>query len=66
MSERTLTVYLAPGTGDSCVLLDGQDISHLLRGLTVSALVGLPHMVTLYAGAGTASSSRCDCLRLRL
>lgn len=39
MSERTFTMDLTPNGTSSCVLLDGEDISGLLRGVVVRSHV---------------------------
>jgi hypothetical protein len=52
MSERTFTMDLTPLGISSCVLLDGVDISMLLRGIVIRSSVAEPTEVELLPARG--------------
>lgn len=51
-TEHTFTMDLMPSGDTSCVLLDGEDISHLLVGVEIVAGVGTPTSVRLIPSQG--------------
>lgn len=52
MAERVFTMDFTPSGTFSCVLLDGEDISNLLRAVTVHSGAGEPTRVNLFPAAG--------------
>jgi hypothetical protein len=50
--EHTFTMNLTPDGSSSCVLLDGDDISSLLRGIRVEAGVGESTLIELLPARG--------------
>lgn len=52
MAERTFTMDLAPNGTAGLVLMDGWDISRLLRGVVVRSGVGEPTTVELLPAHG--------------
>jgi hypothetical protein len=49
---HTFTLDLTPSGQDSCVLLDGEDISSFLQGIVVRASVHHATIVELFPGKG--------------
>lgn len=55
-NERTFAMDLTPRGIMSCVLLDGVDISGLLRGVTVRSCVNEPTSVELHPAKGSRAN----------
>jgi hypothetical protein len=52
MPDRVFTMDLTPVGHMACVLLDGIDISHMLRGVRVTCIVGEATQVELIPARG--------------
>lgn len=55
MADRTFAMDLTPSGASSCILMDGHDISRMIRGVVVRASVNTATEVELLPGYGMSA-----------